>query len=549
MLDIRNITIGDALDGAAERWGAAEGWIFERERVTFTQLAARANEAAKALIALGLVKGDVVATWMSNRSEWLVLEMACAKAGVILTGLNTRFKIEETRYVLERSDAVALFYMPTLLNIDFMAILRAAVPGIDNHEHGRATNACVPRLRYLISLDGTPPQGTISFDDFLATGSSISDEELALRQRGCSPLDPVLMKFTSGTTSFPKGVLVQHLEALYWSAGIYDAMGIAPGEAVLNTQPFYHAGGSCGAVTAPLTIGCKVVTAEIYAPATVMMLIERERCVAKSGSAAMYIMEMEHPRFDEFDLSSLRTGWCVGPPAIFERIRTRMGVEQMVQPFGATEAGGTCGRFDDSRETRTGTCGKALPGTEIRIVDSATGQPVPPGQAGEISFRGWWAMLGYFKQPDETADTISEGGWIRTGDQGMLDEAGNLTCLGRLKDTIRPGGENASAREIEAFLLTHPAIGQVAVIAAPDDRLGEVVMAIVEVRAGHALTADEITAFCTGAIAGYKIPRHVRFTDDWPMTGSGKIQKFALRERYLPLAKPGAAASPVTGKV
>lgn len=532
MLTIEEITVGDALDRAAARWGDREGWIFERARIGFTEARERADQAARAFIALGFQPGDVVATWMSNRLEWLVLQFACAKAGLILTGLNTRFRIEETRFVLEQGDVKALFYMPRLLNIDFIATLEQAFPGLTDTMGDAKADSRLPHLRYLFDLDGS--ETAPSFAQFLEAGAAASDVQRAERQSARKPQEPVLMKFTSGTTSFPKGVLVQHLEALYWSAGIYDAMGIAAGEAVLNTQPFYHAGGSCGALTAPLTIGCKVVTPELYAPQTVLGLIERERCVAKTGSAAMYLMEMEYPQFRDYDLSSLRTGWCVGAPAVFARIRDEMGIIDMVQPFGATEAGGTCSRVGESWDTRTSTCGKPLPGVEMRIVDPDSRAPLPPGNVGEIAFRGWWRMLGYFRRDEDTQATLDADGWAYTGDLGRIDPDGNLIFSGRLKDVIRPGGENASAREIESFLLTHPAVHQVAVIPVPDDRLGEVVMAVVELRAGTTLTEAELIAFCRNAIATYKVPRHVRFVEQWPMTGSGKIQKFALRERFAP---------------
>ncbi len=461
-----------------------------------------------------------------------MLQMACAKTGVILSGLNTRFKIEETRFVLQRGGVSALFYTPHFLNIDFLEILSAALPGIERHETGQA-NPLVPNLKYLIEFDAPAVGNALTFAEFIDAGRNVREEDRLEAQRRVEPRQAALMKFTSGTTSFPKGVLVHHLEALYWSASLYSAMEVKAGEAVLNTQPFYHAGGSCGAVTAPLTLGCKVVTPDYYEPERALSLIEREKCVARSGSAAMYLMEMDHPRFKEFDLSSLRAAWCVGRPAVFERIRREMGVSGLIQPFGATEAGGTCASLGDDWETRINSCGRALPGTEVRIVDPVTQKPLPANETGEMSFRGWWGMIGYFGQPEETAKVVDADGWIRTGDLGVMDDLGNLRCIGRLKDTIRPGGENVSAQEIEAFLLTHPAIHQVSVLGVPDDRLSEVVMAVIEVRNGHELTTEDVIGFCKKNIATYKVPRHVRFTQDWPMTGSGKIQKFALRERYL----------------
>jgi fatty-acyl-CoA synthase/long-chain acyl-CoA synthetase len=511
-------TVGAALDAAAARWGDAEGWTFEDERVSFNALRERADAAAKALLGLGLGAGDIVATWMPNRPEWLTLQMACAKAGVVLTGLNTRFKVEEVRYALEHSGAKAVFYTPLFLDIDFRAILAAAGP--------------LPALRHRFELHGAPQAPAQGWEAFLALGGGVPSGQLSEREAAQVPADTVLLKYTSGTTSFPKGVLINHLEALYWGAAIFDRMGVQQGEAVLNTQPFYHAGGSCGALTVPLTLGCRIVSPLVYNAARVLELIERERCAARTGAAAMYIMEMADPAFRQHDLSSLRAAWCVGPPAVFERIRSEMGVQGLVQPYGSTEVGGTCASIDDPMEKRIGTCGRPLPGTEIRIVAPDTARVLAAGETGEICQRGWWRMNGYYRQPEETAKVMLDEGWVRSGDLGFLDEEGFLHFAGRLKDTIRPGGENVSAAEVEAYLLRHPAVRQVAVIGVPDERLGEAVMAVVEPRDGAVLDAAVIIEYCRGSIASYKVPRHVRITHDWPMTGSGKIQKFELRRRY-----------------
>ena len=539
---IQETTIGAALQAASTRWGDAVGWVFDEQRMSFAELRDQSRDAAKALIGIGLKKGDIVATWMPNLPQWLVLQMACARVGIILAGLSTRFKSEEVGYVLEHSDAVVLFCTPSFMGIDFREILSRVAPGMRSTKPGYVTAPALPCLRHLVELDESVAPHAMGWNDFLALGSAVGDAQLAAMEAGQSPDDAVLMKYTSGTTSFPKGVLINHREALYWGAGIFSRLGIGEGEPILNTQPFYHAGGSCGALTVPLSLGCRIVSPAHYSVENVLGLIERERCVARTGSAAMYLMEISDPAFSTFDLSSLRAAWCVGPPAVFQRIRDALHIDKLVQPFGSTEVGGTCASVDDPWEQRTGSCGRPLPGVEMQVVDPDTGRALETGKAGEICFRGWWRMNGYYKLPDETAKTSLPDGWIKTGDLGTIDADGCLHFVGRLKDTIRPGGENVSAAEVEAYLLKHPAVRQVAVIGVPDARLGEVVMAVIEPREHSNLTVEEVVAFCRGNISNQKVPRHVRFTREWPMTGSGKIQKFELRKRYAAeFAAPGQA--------
>ena len=529
---ILETTVGAALDAAVRKWGDADGWVFDRDRLSFTELQLRAHAAARALIGLGLKKGDVVATWMPNLPEWLVLQMACARVGVILAGLSTRFKTEEVRYVLEHGDAAVLICTPSFMGIDFREMLFRVAPALSAARLGQVTDPSLPRLRCLVELGEDIAPQAMAWRDFLALGRDVDEAQVEALQVRQAPDDAVLLKYTSGTTSFPKGVLINHREALYWGAGIFSRLGIGEGEPILNTQPFYHAGGSCGALTVPLTLGCRIVSPSHYSVENVLGLIERERCVARTGSAAMYLMEVSDPAFGKFDLSSLRAAWCVGPPAVFQRIREATGIEKLVQPFGSTETGGTCASVDDSWEQRTASCGRPLPGIEMKVVDPETGRALDTDMAGEICFRGWWRMNGYYKLPQESAQVSLPGGWLKTGDLGSIDGDGCLHFVGRLKDTIRPGGENVSAAEVEAFLLKHPGVRQVAVIGVPDARLGEVVMAVIEPRDDANLTAEGIVAFCRGNISNLKVPRHVRFTNEWPMTGSGKIQKFELRKRY-----------------
>jgi fatty-acyl-CoA synthase/long-chain acyl-CoA synthetase len=314
---------------------------------------------------------------------------------------------------------------------------------------------------------------------------------------------------------------------------LFANMDVGVGDAVMNTQPFYHIGGSCGALPTPLTLGCRMVIPEYYEAERVMQLIERERCVARTGFAAMYIMEMSHPRFRAYDVSSVRSGWCSGTREMLEKVRAAMGIPYLMLTYSSTEVGGTASRWTDSWEQRSTTAGRPLVGTEHERVDPETGAAMPPREPGAILMRGWRQMNAYLNQPEQTAKTIDAEGWVHTGDRGFIDRGGCLHFVGRYKDMLKVGGENVSAEEVEGMLLTHPAVKQAAVIGAPDPRLDEVPMAIVELAEGAAASADEIIAYCASRMAGFRVPRHVRFVREWPLTGSGKIQKPKLREVYL----------------
>jgi acyl-CoA synthetase (AMP-forming)/AMP-acid ligase II len=518
-----DITVGAMLDEAAGAFGNTEAWVFENERVSYEDMRRRTMEAARALAASGVDKGDVVATWMPNLAEFAVLQMACARIGAIIAPLNTRFRAEEARYVLDHGDARVLVYTPSFLNIDFRRLVQEAVSARE-----RTTP---PPL--LVEIGKAAPDGILAWPDFLARSAMVEQATVDAAQAELDPGEPLMLQYTSGTTAFPKGALLNHTFVLNYGAELFARQGVRAGEAIMNTQPFYHSGGACGQLPLPLTLHCVVVTPEYYEPERVLRLIERERCVARSGFAAMYLMEMAHPRFGDYDLSSVRAGWCAGPPDVLKRVRESMGIEGLIQLYASTEAGGTCGSVDEPWETRIGSHGRPFSGTEVMIADPVTTSPLPVGETGKIWCRGWCRMNGYLGQPEETAKVVRDDGWVTSHDLGFLDADGYLHYVGRVKDMLKPGGENVSAEEIEAYLMRHRDIRQVAVIGLPDARLSEAVVAVVEAQPSAVLTERDVIDFCRGKIANYKVPKRVIFTDDWPMTGSGKIQKFELRERYL----------------
>ena len=516
--------LGDALDAAAAKWGDQTGWVFEDTRVSFAEMAERSAAVARALLGCGIGKGDLVATWMPSLREFAEMEYACARIGAIVVPINTRFRSFEISHMLSETEAKVLVVTERFLKNDYVAMLA---------ELGAIKGDAFPALRRIVSIDSPHDQRLTGWADFLAMGDAVSTAALDERQASLHWSEPVLLQYTSGSTSAPKGALLNHRYVLNVGNAKFRRMAVGEGDAVLSTQPIYHIGGSCAAVPTPVSLGCIMVIPKFYEAERVMQLIEREKCMSRTGMPAMFIMEMNHPNFDRYDLSSLKTASCTGTAEMREKIRDRMGIPYVMSAFSSTEAGGTHGDWQESWDLRANTCGKPYVGTTFQIRDPETGQVMLPGQAGEIFIRGWWTMNGYFKQPELSARTKGEDGFVRTGDRAMLDTEGYLHFLGRYKNMLRVGGENVAAEEIESLLLTHPKVKQAAVIGMPDSRLTEVPMAIVELVTGASTTDAELIAYCAERMANFRVPRAVRFTDSWPMTGSGKIQRHLLADTFL----------------
>ncbi len=531
--EIRRQLIGDALDEAAVRWGSRVGWTFEDRHVTFAEMRRRTDEVCASLLQLGVGSGDVVAVWLPNLPEFAVTMFACAKIGAIVTAINTRSKQFELEHTLGHSEAKLVILADRFLNLDFAGMVSDLLGPGAVRPNGAVASAKFPRLRHLVGATGSRDSRLMPWENFIALGreSDAAAKIQGLRE-SLQPEQPVLLQYTSGTTALPKGALCNHIYVLNFGSQNMIRLGVGPGDAVLNTQPFYHVGGSCGAVPTPLSVGCNFVIPEYYEVERVLRLIERERCVSRTGFAAMYLMEMDHPRFKEFDLSSLRSGWCVGPPELMERVRDQMGLPELLQLYGSTEACGTSGAVGEPWEKRSRSCGRVYDGMEIAILDMETGAKLPPGKSGEIALRGWCTMNGYLKQPEETAKTIDPAGWVHSGDYGKLDDEGYLYFQGRIKNMIRVGGENVAAEEVEMMLMRHPEIKMAAAIAMPDSRLDEVVVAIVERTATSTLSEGDVIEFCKARMANFRVPRAVHFVREWPMTGSGKVQKHALVQQF-----------------
>ncbi len=530
---VRDICLGDAVDAAAERWGDATGWIFNDLRVSFRDMRDRSEAFARGLLAQGITKGDVVAIWTSNRPEFAYCLMGCAKIGAILVAINTRSRVFEAEHLLSHSGAKILFRLDRFLKMDFRAILQEACGDDAIASDGTVRSSKFPELRKVIGLGEAAAPGSYPLAEFLRGGETVSIENLRAAQNNLRWNEPVVLQYTSGTTARPKGALCNHRYACNFGVGTVRRLKISPGEKILNTQPFYHNGGAFGAVCVPLSTGHCSVMPEYYEAERVLALIERERCVARTGFGAMYVMEMDHPRFREYDLSSLRAGWCIATPEIIKRAQAEMGIPALLQIYGATEGGGTAGHVEDPADKQIHSCGRAAEGVELQIVDPLTGQSLPSGAPGEIVVRGWWQMNGYLNDPDATAAVLDPNGWLHTGDRGYLDDQGYLFFLGRIKNMLKVGGENVAAEEVEAMLMLHPKVKMALVIGAPDERLQEVVMAIVELQPGVSATEQELVDFCATRMANFRVPRHVRFIKEWPLTGSGKIERHIVKENFL----------------
>ncbi len=538
-------TIGDVLDRQAERFAERDALVNVEtgERYTYSEFRNKVERVARGLMALGIQHGHHVGIWATNYSEWVLVQFATAKIGAVMVNVNPAYRTHELAYVLEQSEANAMILIGRFRNSDYAAMVNEVVPELKDLNPGELRSSQFPYLRNVICIpthsdgaDAQTPAGMWSWDEMVAKHSEISPEQLAARQAGCRPDDPINIQYTSGTTGNPKGAMLTHHNLV--SNGLYvgDAIELTENDRLCVPVPFYHCFGCVMGNLGCITHGSAIIIAsEHFDPLKTLQALEQERCTALYGVPTMFIAQLDHPDFDGFDVSSLRTGIMAGSPCPIEVMRQvidRMGAHQMTIAYGQTEHSPVITQtlVSDSIERRVSTVGAVLPGVEARIVDPETGQILGPGIQGELQARSSMVMRGYYNMPEATASAIDDEGWLHTGDLAEVDEHGYYKITGRLKDMIIRGGENVYPREIEEFLYTHPKISDVQVIGVPDERFGEEVMAWVMLRPGETADAEEIREFCRGKIAHFKIPRYVKVTGEFPMTVTGKIQKFRMRE-------------------
>ena len=517
--------------------------LSQQRRLTYSELDAAVDQLARGLTASGFGRGDRIGIWATNTIEWLVLQMATARIGVILVNINPAYRPRELAYALQRSEVQGLFLIPTFRSSNYVEMLLELLPELHSCLPDQLHSPDFPHLRRIVLYDPAcplaterPAKGFMTWQEVTEAGSAVSTSLLDTITRELDCHDPINIQYTSGTTGFPKAVLLTHHNILNNAWFSAEAMHFTAQDRLCVPVPFYHCFGMVLANLLCLSVGgTLVLPSEYFDDFLVLRAIEEEKCTAVHGVPTMFIAELEDPRFNEFDLSSLRTGIIAGAPCqpeLMTRVIEDMHCTEILIGYGQTEASPLTHLTsrDDSFEHRINTVGTNLPHQEVKVVDTTTGKAVPVDTVGEICFRGYHLMLGYYNDPETTAKTIDNEGWLHSGDLGAMDREGYVRITGRLKEMIIRGGENIYPAEIEAYLYTHPQIAQVAVFGVPDDFYGEEVMAWIQLHAGSQATEDEIKAFCKGQIAHFKIPKYIWFVEEFPMTVTGKLQKFRMRE-------------------
>ena len=536
--ELLNLCVGQVLDRSAERFpdGLALVMRHTDDRFTWSQLRQEVERLSRGLMGLGVEKGQRVGMWATNCTEWVLAQFATAKIGAILVNLNPRYRAHELEYALRQSECETLLLISGFRDCDYVETLFTVAPESRTSSPGHFSSQRLPHLKNVVFCGEAAPSAMFSWKQLLAMGEQVSTEQLRAREATLSPHDAINIQYTSGTTGFPKGATLSHYGVVNNALLIGDCMKLTENDRLCIPVPFYHCFGMVLSNMNCVVHGsAMVIPAEFFDPLETLRTVEAERCTALQGVPTMFIAELEHPQFKDFDLTSLRTGIMAGsscPIELMRQVTEVMHMYELTIAYGLTEASPviTQTRTDDSLERRVTTVGRLLPHTEVKIVDAATGKTVPRGAIGELRTRGYLVMQGYYNNPKATAETIDAKGWLSTGDLATMDEDGYVRITGRIKEMIIRGGENIYPREIEEFLHTCPAIADVQVVGVPDVKFGEQVMAWIILRKGHEMTPEAVRDFCKGEIASFKIPRLVKFVDSFPITISGKVQKFRMRE-------------------
>ncbi len=530
-------TLGEYFEAKVEERASHPFIIFADRGLcwSYAEFGQRVDRLAKGLSSIGLSRGDHLGIWARNVPDWLTLLFATAKLGVVLVTINTAYKSHELAHVLRQSDMKALAFVDGFRDVDYIEIVRELVPESLQYPRGQLQSHAFPQLSRLIYLGPEKLRGVFNVPELMTLGDQMSDAEYQLARSGQSNDDVINMQYTSGTTGFPKGVMLTSRNILNNGWGIGERQRLTEDDRVCLPVPLFHCFGLVLGIMAFLTHGSSAVVIEHFDPLMVLAAVQKERCTALYGVPTMFIAELNHPMFALFDLSSLRTGIMAGSPCPVETMRqvmTRMHCEQITIAYGLTESSPVMAQTstDDSIERRTETVGTALPEVEVCIVDPETHLRLPANVTGEICCRGYLVMKGYYKQPEETVLAIDANGWLHSGDLGTVDEAGYFRVTGRIKDVIIRGGENIYPREIEEFLYAVRGVEDAQVVGVADAKYGEVVGAFIRRQPGIELTEGDVREACRARLARYKCPKHVFFVDAYPTTASGKIQKYKLRE-------------------
>ena len=533
-------TIGVHFDRIVERFGEREALVVRHQQIrwTYRELKERVDTFAAGLLALGLKRGDRIGIWSPNNAEWVLAQFATAKAGLILVNINPAYRVAELEYALNKAGCVALITAAQFKSSDYLAMLRELAPELRTAAPGNLHASRLPELRLVITIGAGENPGMMRFEDVPGLARVAERHRLAALAEELQFDDPINIQFTSGTTGFPKGATLSHHNILNNGLFIAGAMKLTEHDRVCIPVPLYHCFGMVIGNLGCLTHGSTMVyPGEGFDPLATLETIGAERCTAVYGVPTMFIAEMDHPDFAKFDLTSLRTGMMAGSPCpieVMKRACTSMHLTEIVIGYGMTETSPAsfASATDDPIERRVSTVGRIMPHVEAKVID-AEGRIVPCGTTGQLLTRGYLVMLGYWNDEEKTREAIDAAGWMHTGDLATIDEEGYCNIVGRIKDMVIRGGENVYPREIEEFLYRHPKIQDVQVIGIPDQRYGEELCAWVRLHDGETASAEEIRAFCRGQIAHYKVPRYVKFVDGFPMTVTGKIQKFLMRQQMI----------------
>jgi fatty-acyl-CoA synthase len=546
---VDGLTIGAVLRQTAARHPQRDALVFPqfKFRQTWREFDAEVDRVARALLGLGIARGEHVALWATNWPQWVLLQFATARIGAVLVTVNPAYRSHELAYVLKQSDAVSLFLIDRFKTSDYFAMVAEAVPELAavssgsrlSSEDAPLKSPEYPKLRYVVSLTDAPAAGMRGWSEFLRLADAVPWDRLAERERQLHPGDAINIQYTSGTTGFPKGATLTHRNLLLNAYYIGDCQRIAEHDRICISVPFYHCFGCVlGTLCCGIYGSAMIAPYEYFKPEECLAAIETERATSVYGVPTMFIAMLDHPTRSERDLASLRTGIMAGSPCpleVMQRVVGEMGAREVTIAYGLTEASPviTQTRTDDPLDLRVKTVGRPLPGFEVKLVDPSNGQTLGDDEQGELCCRGHGVMLGYYNMPEATARAIDAGGWLHSGDLATRLPNGYYRITGRIKDMVCRGGENIYPREIEEFLYTHPAIQDVAVVGVPDPRYIEELAVWIRLKPGMHVSEEEVRAFCKGHLAHYKVPRYIRFVEEFPQTVTGKIQKFRIREAMI----------------
>jgi fatty-acyl-CoA synthase len=534
-------TLGDFFDAMVARQPEHPALVSVHQglRYSYRELQTASKQLASALLGLGLEPGDRIGIWSHNNAQWVLMQLATAKIGLILVNINPAYRVTEVEYALNRVGCKALVTMPRFKTSDYLGVLRELAPELATARPGALQSARLPALRTVVWID-EPGQtdegaGVMCFSNLLASGNA-SDPRIATIAKTLQATQPINIQFTSGTTGFPKGATLTHRNILNNGFFIGEAMRLTPADRLCIPVPLYHCFGMVLGNLACFTHGATIVYPnDGFDALSVLQTVQDERCTGLHGVPTMFIAELDHPRFGEFDLSSLRTGIMAGSPCpieVMNRVVSEMHMGEVTIAYGMTETSPVSCQSSTTTplERRVSTVGQVQPHLQVKVVDAESGAVLPVGVSGELCTQGYSVMHGYWGDPEKTAEAIDADGWMHTGDLATMDAQGYVNIVGRIKDMVIRGGENIYPREVEEFLYRHPKVQDVQVVGVPDQKYGEELCAWIIVRPGQTLDAESIRAFCKGQIAHYKVPRYIRFVSEFPMTVTGKIQKFKIRD-------------------